>query len=65
MATQYFFDGQTRTEPGVYSTIKSGNTRGLVNASYNNICIIDTGSAAGFGEICKLEILFSDSPLVV
>lgn len=49
MATQYFFDGQTRTEPGVYSTIKSGNTRGLVNASYNNICIIDTGSAAGFG----------------
>lgn len=49
MATQFFFNGATRTEPGVYSTIKSGNTRGLVNASYNNVCVIDTGSATGYG----------------
>lgn len=49
MATTFYLGGKAYTLPGAYSTVKSVvQTQGL-QASYNNILVIDTGTGAGWG----------------
>lgn len=49
MATPVIFNGKTFIEPGAYAAIKSGTTDVIAVASSGNVCLIDTGSGAGWG----------------
>lgn len=49
MATQIFLNGKAISQPGVYSTIKSGVRNPSIALSFGNTLVIDTGSGLGWG----------------
>lgn len=48
MATSFSFNGQIIKIPGVYTTIKSGQTNPPIALDYGTVLVIDTGTGAGW-----------------
>lgn len=49
MATTVIFNDREIIEPGVYAAVKGGGNSQPQDFSFGNVCIIDTGSGAGYG----------------